>query len=137
MLSIIGPPYSSEFVTVFLPLVQNDEIISLLVTPSKDDPVSLFLGKYSIHCLSIVMLSLFLTCSFVSLCLSFSFSSQLSVHTNQKRKRNQKITIYNSIFLSSHLLSLTFLFTIWYLYIIIKLQTLDCDKCRGVAGFQK
>ena len=45
VLSIIGPPYSTEFTSVFLPLLQNDEIVSSLVSQSKDDPVSLFLGK--------------------------------------------------------------------------------------------
>ena len=35
-----------EFTTVFLPLLQNDEITGPLVSQTKDDPVSLFLGKF-------------------------------------------------------------------------------------------
>ncbi|XP_019853527.1 PREDICTED: negative elongation factor D-like [Amphimedon queenslandica] len=45
VLSIIGPPYSTEFTSVFLPLLQNDEIVSSLVSQTKDDPVSLFLAE--------------------------------------------------------------------------------------------
>ena len=44
VLSIISPPYSQEFTTAFLPLLQN-EITDTLISNNKDDLVSLFLGK--------------------------------------------------------------------------------------------
>jgi negative elongation factor C/D len=43
VLNMIEPPYSSEFTTAFLPLVQNEEITSSLITQNKSDNVSLFL----------------------------------------------------------------------------------------------
>jgi negative elongation factor C/D len=45
VLNMIEPPYSSEFTTAFLPLVQNEEITSSLITQNKSDNVSLFLSE--------------------------------------------------------------------------------------------
>lgn len=44
VLSIISPPYSQEFTTAFLPLLQN-EITDTLISNNKDDLVSLFLAE--------------------------------------------------------------------------------------------
>ena len=46
MLSIIEPPYSSEFTAVFLPLLQNKEIAESLVVEGRQDPVSQFMGVW-------------------------------------------------------------------------------------------
>ncbi|XP_047126702.1 negative elongation factor D isoform X1 [Hydra vulgaris] len=46
VLEMIGPPYSSEFVTSMLPLVKNDEISTLLKTADQQDDVTMFLS----HC---------------------------------------------------------------------------------------
>lgn len=45
VLDIIAPPYSDEFVNLFLPVVQNEEITGSLRNPEKSDDVSTFIGK--------------------------------------------------------------------------------------------
>ena len=42
---MIAPPYSSEFVQLFLPIVRNDEITSILRSADKTDGVSMFIGE--------------------------------------------------------------------------------------------
>lgn len=44
VLSIIQPPYSAEFGSVFLPLVQNQDIAGPLVNADGTDIVSQFIG---------------------------------------------------------------------------------------------
>ena len=44
MLDIIAPPYSDEFVDLFLPVVQNEEITGSLRNAEKNDDVSIFIG---------------------------------------------------------------------------------------------
>ena len=43
---MIAPPYSSEFIQLFLPIVRNEEITGRLRNADRTDDVSLFLGKY-------------------------------------------------------------------------------------------
>lgn len=45
MLETIGPPYSSEFVHLFMPMVENDEITGTMRGDGENDPVSEFIGK--------------------------------------------------------------------------------------------
>lgn len=49
VLSIIQPPYSAEFGSVFLPLVQNQDISGPLVNAEATDIVSQFIGIMYIH----------------------------------------------------------------------------------------
>ena len=42
---MIAPPYSTEFVQLFLPIVRNEEITGRLRNADRTDDVSLFLGK--------------------------------------------------------------------------------------------
>lgn len=46
VLETIAPPYSSEFVALFLPLVENEEITGTMRMDSDSDPVSEFI----VHC---------------------------------------------------------------------------------------
>ncbi len=46
---MIAPPYSREFVDIFLPIVKNDSITEILRTPDMKDDVSRFLGKFLIQ----------------------------------------------------------------------------------------
>ncbi|KAL9974128.1 hypothetical protein ACROYT_G011129 [Oculina patagonica] len=46
VLEMIAPPYSNEFVQLFLPIVRNEEITGRLRNADRTDDVSLFLG----HC---------------------------------------------------------------------------------------
>ena len=46
MLSIVQSPYSPDFNSAFLPLVQNHEITGPLVNADMTDPVSIFIGIY-------------------------------------------------------------------------------------------
>ncbi|XP_035680299.1 negative elongation factor D-like [Branchiostoma floridae] len=48
VIDIIAPPYSSEFVQLFLPIIENEAITGNLRTPDESDPVSDFIG----HCRS-------------------------------------------------------------------------------------
>ncbi|XP_064599061.1 negative elongation factor D-like [Liolophura sinensis] len=48
VLDVIAPPYTSEFVQLFLPLIENEEITGLLKTDDGNDAVSEFLS----HCRS-------------------------------------------------------------------------------------
>ena len=52
VLSIIQPPYSAEFGSVFLPLVQNQDIAGPLVNADGTDIVSQFIGTCTstFHC---------------------------------------------------------------------------------------
>jgi hypothetical protein len=47
VLSIIQPPYSAEFGSVFLPLVQNQDIAGPLVNAEATDLVSQFIGIHT------------------------------------------------------------------------------------------
>ncbi|CAB4034471.1 negative elongation factor C D-like, partial [Paramuricea clavata] len=43
VLDIIAPPYSDEFVDIFQPVVQNEEITGSLRNAEKNDDVSIFI----------------------------------------------------------------------------------------------
>jgi len=45
VLEMIAPPYSTEFVQLFLPIVRNEEITGRLRNADHTDDVSLFLGE--------------------------------------------------------------------------------------------
>ncbi|KAJ8924683.1 hypothetical protein NQ315_000834 [Exocentrus adspersus] len=45
VLETIGPPYSSEFVHLFMPMVENDEITGTMRGDGENDPVSEFIGS--------------------------------------------------------------------------------------------
>lgn len=46
VLETIGPPYSYEFVNLFMPMVENDEITGSMRTDGENDNVSEFIGWY-------------------------------------------------------------------------------------------
>ena len=70
VLEAISPPYSAEFVNLFLPIVENDEITGTMRCCEGDnDPVSEFIGKFTIlndtkNCKFVVMVEF---CYFSSL----------------------------------------------------------------------
>ena len=43
---MIAPPYSPEFIQLFLPIVRNEEITGRLRNADRTDDVSLFLGEF-------------------------------------------------------------------------------------------
>ena len=49
VLSIIQPPYSAEFGSVFLPLVQNQDIAGPLINAEATDLVSQFIGTECLY----------------------------------------------------------------------------------------
>ena len=53
MLDVIAPPYTPEFVQLFLPLIENEDITGSLRINEEDDPISEFICKclpvYSSH----------------------------------------------------------------------------------------
>lgn len=46
VLETIGPPYSTEFVHLFMPMVENDEITGTMRGDGENDPVSEFIGMF-------------------------------------------------------------------------------------------
>ena len=46
VLDTIAPPYSPEFVNLFLPLVENEEIVGGVRREGDEDPVS----EFVVHC---------------------------------------------------------------------------------------
>lgn len=47
MLDVIAPPYTSDFVQLFLPILENDSIAGTIRTEGEHDPVAEFIGKYT------------------------------------------------------------------------------------------
>ena len=45
---MIAPPYSSEFVQLFLPIVRNEEITGSLRNAERTDDVSNFIGRFAL-----------------------------------------------------------------------------------------
>jgi len=43
----VSPPYSVEFVDLFLPIVENEEITGTMRCDGDNDPVSEFIGMYT------------------------------------------------------------------------------------------
>ena len=48
VLEAIAPPYSPEFVQLFLPMVENEEITGTMRGDGDNDLVSEFISKYSV-----------------------------------------------------------------------------------------
>lgn len=53
---MIAPPYTSDFVQLFLPILENDSIAGTIRTEGEHDPVAEFIGK-SVTVCSILMKS--------------------------------------------------------------------------------
>ena len=45
VLDVIAPPYTVEFVQLFLPLIDNEDITGSLRSEDQNDPVSEFIGR--------------------------------------------------------------------------------------------
>uniref|UniRef100_A0A4W4GME3 Negative elongation factor complex member C/D n=1 Tax=Electrophorus electricus TaxID=8005 RepID=A0A4W4GME3_ELEEL len=46
VLDVIAPPYTSDFVHLFLPILENDSIAGTIRTEGEHDPVAEFIGEY-------------------------------------------------------------------------------------------
>lgn len=68
---MIAPPYTSDFVQLFLPILENDSIAGTIKTEGEHDPVTEFIGM----CSSAATLSV-IHFRFLTRCLSaFCYSS--------------------------------------------------------------
>lgn len=47
VLDVITPPYTSDFVQLFLPILENDSIAGTIRTEGEHDPVTEFIGEWS------------------------------------------------------------------------------------------
>lgn len=45
VLDVIAPPYTSDFVQLFLPILENDSIAGTIKTEGEHDPVTEFIGR--------------------------------------------------------------------------------------------
>lgn len=45
VLDVIAPPYTSDFVQLFLPILENDSIAGTIRTEGDHDPVAEFIGR--------------------------------------------------------------------------------------------
>lgn len=45
VLDVITPPYTSDFVQLFLPILENDSIAGTIRTEGEHDPVTEFIGE--------------------------------------------------------------------------------------------
>jgi negative elongation factor C/D len=48
VLEAIAPPYTGDFVQLFLPMVEHEEVTGTTRGDGENDPVSEFIGKYQI-----------------------------------------------------------------------------------------
>ncbi len=46
VLDVIAPPYTVDFVQLFLPLIENEDITGSLRSEDENDPVSEFIGTF-------------------------------------------------------------------------------------------
>lgn len=46
VLDVIAPPYTSDFVQLFLPILENDSIAGTIRTEGEHDPVAEFIGTF-------------------------------------------------------------------------------------------
>jgi len=58
VLDVITPPYTSDFVQLFLPILENDSIAGTIRTEGEHDPVAEFIGELS----TVIFVFLFLVC---------------------------------------------------------------------------
>lgn len=49
VLDVIAPPYTSDFVQLFLPILENDSIAGTIKTEGEHDPVTEFIGRIDAH----------------------------------------------------------------------------------------
>uniref|UniRef100_A0A668AVX5 Negative elongation factor complex member C/D n=1 Tax=Myripristis murdjan TaxID=586833 RepID=A0A668AVX5_9TELE len=49
VLDVIAPPYTSDFVQLFLPILENDSIAGTIRTEGEHDPVAEFIGKFHFY----------------------------------------------------------------------------------------
>lgn len=49
---MIAPPYTSDFVQLFLPILENDSIAGTIRTEGEHDPVAEFIGEFHAACFS-------------------------------------------------------------------------------------
>ena len=54
VLEMIAPPYSREFVNIFLPIVKNESITGILRNTDRKDDVSKFLCELSFEVYSFI-----------------------------------------------------------------------------------
>lgn len=47
VLDVIAPPYTSDFVQLFLPILENESIAGTIKTEGEHDPVTEFIGRNS------------------------------------------------------------------------------------------
>ena len=45
VLDVIAPPYTSDFVQLFLPILENDSIAGTIRAEGEHDPVAEFIGE--------------------------------------------------------------------------------------------
>lgn len=45
VLDVVAPPYTSDFVQLFLPILENDSIAGTIKTEGEHDPVTEFIGR--------------------------------------------------------------------------------------------
>lgn len=57
---MIAPPYTSDFVQLFLPILENESIAGTIKTEGEHDPVTEFIGK-SRSLLAYLLLFVFVT----------------------------------------------------------------------------
>jgi len=55
VLEAIAPPYTAEFVQLFLPMVEDEEITGTMRGENENDLVSEFIGKYITHSQQIII----------------------------------------------------------------------------------
>lgn len=48
VLDVIAPPYTSDFVQLFLPILENDSIAGTIKTEGEHDPVTEFVGRVDV-----------------------------------------------------------------------------------------
>jgi hypothetical protein len=53
VLEAIAPPYTGDFVQLFLPMVEHEEVTGTTRGDGENDPVSEFIGKYQINLIKI------------------------------------------------------------------------------------
>ena len=49
MLDVVAPPYTSDFVQLFLPILENDSIAGTIKTEGEHDPVTEFIGRVGLR----------------------------------------------------------------------------------------
>lgn len=89
---MIAPPYTSDFVQLFLPILENDSIAGTIRTEGEHDPVAEFIGQSLIPCFSwpkTIYILIYMTKYFHFAQLEISFccfsSLQIQLHHDELR----------------------------------------------------